>query len=496
MKAISTIIATILLVVITIGLVSTAYLFVGGVLKGTTTEVFEIISISNDRVIIRNRGTKTIEDFNVVVDGNEVDYVIEGGSIEPNNVGTIILDIQKGEHELVLGSRSMSMKWKWRAEDTVASYLVGYWKFDEGSSSTAYDSSPNNNNGDIYASGRNQIKNPSFEMGKQDWGTGGGTWDIVMDEKYHGVNSSRLQDLIMDSSSETAGYVYLPVTPGKSFNLSLYSKGDNIQNPGGPSWYKALLIGRWLNSTGGEVPGSCCPDLLIGDGLGTWNWKRSSNKFTPPASAVNYRFSLNLPGNTTGTLWTDAVQFEYGILTEFTDSPWTSGKFGSALEFDGIDDYVDVGNPSSLQLIGDMTISFWTYPTNVTEARENPIDKAYCGEFALTQETDGRLSYFQGPNGGEVEGYMSRSWSNVFVENQWIHVAIVRDVSEHSIKLYKIGVDQGEGGIAWANPSASSQPVTIGDGYAGSGYHGIIDEVRIYNRTLTQQEIQTIMNEG
>lgn len=175
---------------------------------------------------------------------------------------------------------------------------------------------------------------------------------------------------------------------------------------------------------------------------------------------------------------------------------WTDGRIGGGLEFDGNGDYVDIGNPSSLQITGDMTISFWTYPTNIAEHRENPIDKAYCGEFALTQEASGYLSYYQGPNGGEVGGYMHRGWNGIFVNDQWTHIVLVRDVSEHSIRVYKNGIDQGEGGSSWEDPSTSNEPITIGDGYAGAGFHGLIDEVRIYDRTLTQDEIDELYLEG
>jgi len=154
-----------------------------------------------------------------------------------------------------------------------------------------------------------------------------------------------------------------------------------------------------------------------------------------------------------------------------------SGKYGAARSFDGSNDVVNIGNPSSLQITGNLTISLWVYPTNIAEARENPIDKAYCGEFALTQETDGRLSYYHGPNGGETAGYMSCHWGNIFSNNTWVHIVIVRDVSAQSIKLYKNGVDQGTGCGSWVNP-------------------GRIDDVRIYNYARTEDQIKEDMNDS
>ncbi|MHC4494231.1 MAG: hypothetical protein ACYSYM_00240 [Planctomycetota bacterium] len=43
---------------------------------------------------------------------------------------------------------------------------------------------------------------------------------------------------------------------------------------------------------------------------------------------------------------------------------WDAGKFGSALNFDGVDDYVDLGNPPILDFgTGDFTVSAWVKTT-------------------------------------------------------------------------------------------------------------------------------------
>ena len=165
--------------------------------------------------------------------------------------------------------------------------------------------------------------------------------------------------------------------------------------------------------------------------------------------------------------------------------------FDQCLEFDGTTDCLSIGNPENLQLTGDMTISMWVYPTNVSGGRENPIDKAYGGEFALTQEANGSLSYYQGPNGGEVSGYLSRGWNNVFKNNVWINLILARDAAAHSIKLYVNGSDKGEGGSSWQNASTSTQPITIGCGYAGAGFHGRIDNARIFNGKMSLSEIRS-----
>lgn len=267
-----------------------------------------------------------------------------------------------------------------------------------------------------------------------------------------------------------------------SDSLGIYINGEKIDYTTGSDISKGSVGEITLPSTitigGSDVlkvtAGVYSDEILVTYGapipIGYWKFNEGSGTTAADSSANNNH----------GTL--------YG------DPTWTSGRYGSALDFDGTGDYVDVGNPSILQLTGDMTIAFWAYPTNIAEGRENPIDKAYCGEFALTQETSGSLSYYQGPNGGRTSGYMSRGWGNVFANGQWVHIAIVRNITAQSIRLYKDAVDRGEGGTSWQNPSVSNYPVTIGDGYAGSGFHGIIDDVRIYNRVLNQNEISQVMN--
>jgi len=74
---------------------------------------------------------------------------------------------------------------------------------------------------------------------------------------------------------------------------------------------------------------------------------------------------------------------------------WVDGKFGKALQFDGIDDYVSI---ATIPLDKDLTIVFWFEPTNITKGRQNSIHKKYWADFALTLEPDGAMSYYHSNN--------------------------------------------------------------------------------------------------
>ena len=50
---------------------------------------------------------------------------------------------------------------------------------------------------------------------------------------------------------------------------------------------------------------------------------------------------------------------------------WSIGKIGGALSFDGVDDFVFLGNPSEIGLSGNQSFSMWLKPFSF-DARRNP----------------------------------------------------------------------------------------------------------------------------
>jgi hypothetical protein len=185
----------------------------------------------------------------------------------------------------------------------------------------------------------------------------------------------------------------------------------------------------------------------------------------------------------------DSIGNNHGTLTG--DAVITNQE----LVLDGTGDFVNMGNPQSLQITDDLTISFWVYPENLDAERRNPIHKKYYGEFAITQEPSGQINYYHGPNEGTGQ-WLGETWDSIFVEKQWLHIAIVRDVSKKNIKLYKDGVDQGPSGAnrGWYDIVESSSPFYVGTGYTNA-YEGKIDEVMFFNNALSSEEIFAIYND-
>jgi hypothetical protein len=177
---------------------------------------------------------------------------------------------------------------------------------------------------------------------------------------------------------------------------------------------------------------------------------------------------------------------------------WTpTGKYGAALTFNGSSAYVDLNDPTALQLTGSMTLSAWV------RATANPADDGQI--IAKADNTTGwqfKTSPDTGPHTFGITihsptGSTAARYSNTVRSlNTWYHVAGVFNAAVPALDLYVNGV-LDNGVLSGAIPTSqqnSSQEVSVGRRIGGYYFQGNIDEIRIYNRALNQSEIQNDMN--
>lgn len=158
---------------------------------------------------------------------------------------------------------------------------------------------------------------------------------------------------------------------------------------------------------------------------------------------------------------------------------------GTALAFDGNRSFVNLG---AVAVTGDQTLELWINPANLN-ARQNPLSKAFGGEGTITLEPDGTLTYSYGTAGGDSDPYQSFSSVVPLAVNTWTHVALVRDLStDHKLRWYLNSLLVNEADAQYDHATASSQPMTLGSGYAGD-FTGSIDEVRVWNIARSESEL-------
>jgi hypothetical protein len=161
---------------------------------------------------------------------------------------------------------------------------------------------------------------------------------------------------------------------------------------------------------------------------------------------------------------------------------WDEGKYGKALNFDGLDDYVTVPHSSSLSIAGsEITMEMWIYPHNSTRGYTFLLKKQTPG-YDLWLLNNGKIyAEIYHPN-WQTEGYTAVTGNTVLQNNQWYHVKAVYKQNQY-FKIYLNGVEDGTVTAPDKAVGTSNNELYIGyPAWMGSGnvyFDGLIDEVRI-----------------
>ena len=154
------------------------------------------------------------------------------------------------------------------------------------------------------------------------------------------------------------------------------------------------------------------------------------------------------------------------------------------MEFNGQNDYINLQNLSSLNILGPYTISLWVKPRSFSNY-QNAIFKGDItfGQYGIVVDSTG-LWVAQREHATNVNGGTMRL-------NEYFHLVVSAD--SDTIRTYQNGVFQSSDSRV-QNERGS---VTIGaDVVNGRYFNGLIDDVRIYNRTLSPDEIRRLYNMG
>lgn len=193
--------------------------------------------------------------------------------------------------------------------------------------------------------------------------------------------------------------------------------------------------------------------------------------------------------------------------TIINDATFVDGKFGKTLNFDGINDYVDFGTGRSKLDFGrgDFSIEFWmnykgttVHPNATTIMEKRSEETGNPGFMAWTTTWGG-----DGSNYGLFIATSTASWGNGNAEdwgkyspNKWYHVVFVR--TEDTWTIYKDGAYSASStkdgiGLNVNNDASFKIGVT---GTSSPYFKGLIDEVRIYNRALSENEVKANYEAG
>ncbi len=199
----------------------------------------------------------------------------------------------------------------------------------------------------------------------------------------------------------------------------------------------------------------------------------------PPLQMVGW-----WPGDGTAN---DIIGTNHGTLNN--GATFATGKVQQAFRLDGINDFVSIPNSANWEFGNrDFTIDFWV----------NKVSNLH-GYIAR----DGTTLYAPWIIGSNDMVYMTStgsSWDIVsgasmgsIPASTWIHIAVVRSGS--TFRVY----NNGNIASTWtssASIASNANPLSIGKVQSQTNFNGMIDELEIFSRALTQAEIQSIFNAG
>lgn len=185
-----------------------------------------------------------------------------------------------------------------------------------------------------------------------------------------------------------------------------------------------------------------------------------------------------------------------GTITEFNPS----GVHGGALDFDGTDGTVSIPeNTAAIDIRGDISISAWVKRDAAmvhgdTESIVRKMEGANYLYFFYIQYwlSTYRLRFIPGGGGSANQANMPQ-----FNDGQWYHLAVTYDAATDLVSFYHNGalIGTSTDAVAGGYAGAANSPLYIGSRNATDLFlDGTVDDVRVYNRALTEAEILEIYN--
>ncbi|MBI2465307.1 DUF2341 domain-containing protein [Candidatus Shapirobacteria bacterium] len=399
---------------------------------------------------------------------------------------------------------------------------VAYWNFEEISGSTAFDTSGNSNNGTItagngqYLPGKfgggynfdgatSQINAASDTVLDNLPTTAGISLSTWINPKNEGENNAGFIVAKNVGTAANSGWI-LQLTPTNAINFTVDGSTDlvrttanNIISPS--SWnhieltwdgiittastvkiyVNGIEVGYSTTTNGASRVSDTSSNLYIGndstqartfngiiDDLKIYNYVRTPSQIIEDMYA-GYQLSSNNPvvyykfdegyGTTTRNSSSIGSTFNGSLATGNSSPTWSNfGQYGRALSFDGTNDYLSVGNTTSIY-----SVSLWYFTSTSAPS---------FFDFSTTSNIGSTGSIFYSTGITTPTYYVDGlATSNIGTTNTWHHFTLITTspITANSLKI----------------------------GKSGTRYHsGLLDEVKVYSYPLTSHEVLVDFNQS
>jgi hypothetical protein len=187
----------------------------------------------------------------------------------------------------------------------------------------------------------------------------------------------------------------------------------------------------------------------------------------------------------------------YGNHGTFVGDPqWVAGYDGDALEFDGSGDFLDCGEDPSLEISGAVSITTWIKVGDVgIDHKVGGNQDGTNGGYKMSIFSNNKVEFEIRSSSNSATLNRNVSGGTEIMEDVWYHVAGVYSQGDGYIRTYVNGnldrqlATTEELGASPGTFYIGCEPFNTGS----YNFDGVMDDVRLYNKALTQDEIMETM---
>ena len=218
----------------------------------------------------------------------------------------------------------------------------------------------------------------------------------------------------------------------------------------------------------------------------TFNWNGAAYPIYDSSLVLALNFNNNSSIGESSTKFIDiSKNANNGTCSGAACPTYTSsGKFGGAYTFNGSSKYITCGSAASLNPTNALTIEAWIKPSSLSGERAIVHKQNWNNKTGYYLETIGKQVEFALGNGSNI----ALDGATSLVTGAWYHVAGV--LNGTTMTIYVNGKADGTGSFS-GTVKTGTESLLIGKNayWSGEFFNGPIDEVRVYNRALSANEI-------
>ena len=184
-----------------------------------------------------------------------------------------------------------------------------------------------------------------------------------------------------------------------------------------------------------------------------------------------------------------------------TNGPtWTEGKIGGSLSFDGVDDRVALPN-SALNGLTNLTLNLWTKLNSGSQDHFfiSGASSSQHNHFLFGLTNTNEIHIWDGNSKKNGHSYPPSNW-----DGKWINITLIRKIDGSGSQIFIDSVNVNSKAYNASALSIANKGLWVGadqdrvnGGWESTQFlDGLIDEVRIYDRALSADEVQALYNMG